>query len=134
MPRLPITYRMQGLGDFQRRQMKRGDPRVQEFFSHMRRILDLLEDIVMHPHNPPAAAEPLAPAPEHKVTTAAPMSQAEVSQTTAPMLVSVKEACRLIGIGNTRIYELINAGTLETVRIGKRRMVRYKSLQKFAGS
>jgi excisionase family DNA binding protein len=48
------------------------------------------------------------------------------------MLVSIKEARRLIGVGNARIYQLINAGALETVRIGQRRMVRYSSLQKFA--
>ncbi len=51
-----------------------------------------------------------------------------------PMLVSIKEARRLIGVGHTRIYDLINAGALETVRIGKRRMIRYSSLQKLAGS
>lgn len=50
------------------------------------------------------------------------------------MLVSIKEAQRLIGVGHTRIYDLINAGALETIRIGKRRLVRYSSLQKLAAS
>jgi len=40
------------------------------------------------------------------------------------MLVSIKQARRLIGVGHSRIYELINAGVLETIRIGKRRMIR----------
>jgi hypothetical protein len=50
------------------------------------------------------------------------------------MLVSIKATGRLIGAGRTRIYELINSGALETIHIGKRRMVRYSSLQKLAGS
>jgi excisionase family DNA binding protein len=78
-----------------------------------------------HPHRPTQAAPPSSPAP-------APILQAATDQRPPPMLVSIKEARRLIGVGHTRIYELINAGALETIRIGKRRMVRYSSLQKFS--
>ena len=50
----------------------------------------------------------------------------------APILVSVKEARRLIGISRTGIYALINDGRIETVMIGKRRMIRYASLRQLA--
>ena len=133
IPSLPITRPMRGLGDFQRRQMKRGDPRVPELFSHLRRIIDLLEDMVMHPHHQPEPTQPPAPAPKPQVATAAPISHATPAETPPPMLVSIKEARRLIGVGNTRIYELINAGTLETIYIGKRRLIRYSSIQEFVG-
>lgn len=132
-PSLPITRPMRGLGDFQRQQMKRGDPRVPRLFSHLRQILDLLEDMVIHPHQPPEPPQPSSPAPKPQVTTPVPISQAPAVQTPTPMLVSIKEARRLIGVSNTRIYDLINTGALETVRIGKRHMVRYSSLQKLAG-
>ena len=132
MPSLPITWLMRGMGDFQRRQMKRGDPRVPELFSHLRRIIDLLEDMLIHPHHQPEPAQPPSPAPKPQVATATPISHATPAETPPPMLVSIKEARRLIGVGNTRIYELINAGTLETIYVGKRRLIRYSSLRKFA--
>lgn len=119
---------MRGLGDFQRRQMMHGDPRVRQVFSRLRQLLDLLEDIVGHPYQPieppkSAIAPPSSPAPVPKIVPA---------QQPAPLLVSIKEARRLIGVGNTRIYDLINDGSLETVRIGKRRLIRYSSLQRLA--
>ena len=129
---------MRGLGDYHRRLTKRGDPRVQELFSHLRQILDLLEDMSRHPYQPPEAgqssASPSSPARTPQGKPAAPIPQAVTPEQPPPMLVSIKEARRLIGVGNTRIYDLINAGALETIRIGKRRMVRYSSLQKLAGS
>ena len=45
---------------------------------------------------------------------------------------TIKEARRLIGIGHTQVYKLINDGRLETVLIGKRRLICYGSLQKLA--
>jgi excisionase family DNA binding protein len=40
----------------------------------------------------------------------------------------VQEACRLIGVAHTKIYSLMNDGTLETTTVGKRRLVIYQSL------
>jgi len=125
---------MRGLGDYHRRLTKRGDPRVQELFSHLRQILDLVEDMVRHPHQQPEVAPPPTPPSSPPRTPAAPTPQVMTPEQPPPMLVSIKEARRLIGVGHTRIYDLINAGALETVRIGKRRMIRYSSLQKLAGS
>jgi hypothetical protein len=107
--------------------MKRGDPRVSELFSHLRRALDLLEDMARHPHQ---QSEPTPPPP---VPPPAPIQQAQVAPSPTPMLVSIKDARKLIGVSHTRIYNLINEGALETILIGRRRMVRYGSLQKLSG-
>jgi excisionase family DNA binding protein len=45
--------------------------------------------------------------------------------------VSLIEACQLIGIGRTRLYDYINAGELRTVRIGKRRLVPMAAIRDF---
>ena len=46
---------------------------------------------------------------------------------------SVKEAMEATGIGKTKIYALIGAGTLETVKVGDRRLVKIKSLMELLG-
>ena len=44
--------------------------------------------------------------------------------------VRVGEASRMIGIGRTKIYELIKAGDLETVKIGRTTLVTMRSLRR----
>ena len=46
---------------------------------------------------------------------------------------SVKEAMEATGIGKTKIYALIGTGTLETVKVGDRRLVKIKSLMELLG-
>ena len=49
----------------------------------------------------------------------------------APLLsVRVGEASRMIGIGRTKLYELIKAGDLETVKIGRATLVSMRSLRR----
>lgn len=51
----------------------------------------------------------------------------------------VKEFCALSGLGRTRVYELIGSGELESITIGKRRLIvldsyrRLIDLQRAAG-
>lgn len=46
-----------------------------------------------------------------------------------PILVGVDEARYLLGgIGRTNLYSLISSGKLESVKIGKRRLVRVQSI------
>jgi excisionase family DNA binding protein len=45
--------------------------------------------------------------------------------------VSVKEATQIIGIGRSRLYQIINAGELRTIRIGKRRLVPVDAIRDF---
>lgn len=43
--------------------------------------------------------------------------------------VSVIDACRLLGIGRTKLYELISSQEIQSFSIGRRRLVKVASLQ-----
>ncbi len=45
------------------------------------------------------------------------------SQIVYPMLVTVEEAARLLRIGRTTTYELVMSGKLQSVKVGRRRLV-----------
>jgi len=45
-----------------------------------------------------------------------------------PITVTVAEAKRLSGLGHTKLWELIGNGVLDSVRVGRRRLVIYASL------
>jgi excisionase family DNA binding protein len=49
-----------------------------------------------------------------------------------PICVSINDTACALGIGRTKIYELINAGQLETVKIGRRTLVRIASIRAIA--
>jgi excisionase family DNA binding protein len=42
---------------------------------------------------------------------------------------SISEAARALGLGRTSIYALINEGRLETIKIGRRRLVKVESIR-----
>ena len=46
-----------------------------------------------------------------------------------PLTVSVKTACKLVGVGKTTMWALIKSGRVRTVSIGRRRLVIYASLE-----
>ena len=48
-----------------------------------------------------------------------------------PRLLSVKQATFELGIGRSAVYELIAAGTLKTVKIGRRRLVAREAIEEF---
>ncbi len=48
-----------------------------------------------------------------------------------PLLVPIEEAARVLAVGRSTLYELIAAGELETVHIGRCRRVPVESLRKF---
>ena len=43
---------------------------------------------------------------------------------------TIAEACDAVGLGRTKLYELIGGGEIDTVTIGRRRLVRVGSLLK----
>lgn len=47
-----------------------------------------------------------------------------------PLTYSVADACRVTSIKRTRMYELIGDGTIASVVIGRRRLVKAESLRK----
>jgi excisionase family DNA binding protein len=91
-------------------------------------MLDLLEDMASRPHQTPES-EP----PPRQMAAPIPMPLPAVSETPPPLLVSIKEARRLVGLGHSTIYARIADGTLETVRLGSRRLIQYDSLRKLIG-
>ena len=53
-----------------------------------------------------------------------------IEQGLAPITVRVATAVRLTGLSWSRIYELIQAGDIEIVKVGRVTLVRYDSLQR----
>jgi excisionase family DNA binding protein len=51
-----------------------------------------------------------------------------------PITVTVKQACRLLGLGNTSVWKLISTGRLRTIRIGKRRLVVFQSIEELVAA
>lgn len=49
--------------------------------------------------------------------------------TVEPLAVDVTEAARLIGISRAKAYELVMAGTIQSFRVGTRRIVGVESLR-----
>lgn len=50
-----------------------------------------------------------------------------------PVLCGRADAAKMLGLGTTKTDELIAQGVLESVRIGKRRLVKISSLKRLAG-
>ena len=48
----------------------------------------------------------------------------------APLTVTVDEALKLSGLGRTTLYSLIKTNKVETVLIGRRRLIRFASLSR----
>lgn len=46
-----------------------------------------------------------------------------------PVAISVRTASQLSGLGRTRLYELMNAGRLASVSVGRRRLISLTSLE-----
>jgi hypothetical protein len=47
-----------------------------------------------------------------------------------PLTVTVRVARQISGLGNTKIYELINNGAIESVKVDNRRLVVLASLER----
>lgn len=46
-----------------------------------------------------------------------------------PICVRISTAVKITGMGRSTIYELIGAGTLEAVKVGRSTFIRYDSLK-----
>lgn len=49
----------------------------------------------------------------------------------APLSVRIKEACRMTGIGRSKLYELIAAGDIEVIKVGSMTLVPVEGLRSF---
>ncbi|WP_374593642.1 helix-turn-helix domain-containing protein [Sphingosinicella sp.] len=48
-----------------------------------------------------------------------------------PITVRIPEACRITGIGRSKLYELIKAGDIPTIKVGSMTLVPIKGLEGF---
>lgn len=46
------------------------------------------------------------------------------------MLCGITEAARTLGLGRTKIYELINDGSLSIIKIGRRTLIKTDSIRR----
>ncbi|MGJ8481936.1 DNA-binding protein [Sphingobium yanoikuyae] len=51
-----------------------------------------------------------------------------------PLTVRVSTAVRITGLSRSRIYELIQSGDLDTVKVGRATLVQYSSLKLLTGN
>jgi excisionase family DNA binding protein len=51
-----------------------------------------------------------------------------------PISITVAAARQALGIGTTKIYELIGSGKLETIKVGRRRLILMASIKRFTAS
>ena len=47
-----------------------------------------------------------------------------------PLAVTIPVALNIKGIGRTKFYQLVNDGTIESIRVGRRRLINYASLER----
>jgi excisionase family DNA binding protein len=48
-----------------------------------------------------------------------------------PLTVRIREACRMTGIGRSKLYELIEAGDIEVIKVGRMTLVPVAGLEAF---
>ncbi len=49
-------------------------------------------------------------------------------------LLSIKEVCKVLGIGHWAVYQQINKRAIKTVKIGKRRLISTRALNEYITS
>jgi excisionase family DNA binding protein len=116
---------MRAPGDFQPPQMKCVDSRVGELFRHLRRAIDVLEQITLHPYLSSAPERPPRKLPEN--------SPAPAQSSFEKRAYTIKEVGTLIGISRTMIYHAIKIKELRAVKCGHRTMIRAQDLQAWIG-
>ena len=124
---------MRGLSEFQRSQMKHRDARVAELFQHVRRGVEVLEDILLNPFVPPVPADDTKTAEQRAVPKMA-IPVFEQSKIAPKAAYSVKDIRNLFGIGTTTIYAAMKAGKLRVVKSGNKTLILAADLQQWIDS
>lgn len=52
----------------------------------------------------------------------------------APITVRIKDACRMTGIGRSKLYLLIAAGEIQIIKVGSMTLIPVRSIEAFLGS
>ena len=118
---------MRGLGEFQMGQMKHRDARIFALCQHLRSAIDILEQIASQPCQAPPAAAASASTPPPTNSRSL-----EAVNGTPPNKIAdtIKEATAAIGLSRSTVYKLMASGELQTIRIGKRRLIRTEALNR----
>ena len=112
---------MRGLGAFQRGQMSNVDPRIHDFFNHVRKIVDIAGAIALHPRTS-VTEQPRGPETEKSIPeVSAPPEAGKLAYT-------VTEVRKLIGISNSALYVAIGNRDLRAVKCGRRTLILAKDL------
>ncbi|WP_298018583.1 helix-turn-helix domain-containing protein [uncultured Parasphingopyxis sp.] len=48
-----------------------------------------------------------------------------------PKLLSIADTAKVLGVGRSKLYAVINDGDLDTVTVGRRRLVTVASIERF---
>ena len=65
----------------------------------------------------------------HAIPPAEPNRRTRRGEAPKPVSATINDTCHITGLGRTKIYELIAAGDLKTVRVGGRRLVLCASIE-----
>jgi len=76
------------------------------------------------------ASEPAATGQTHVVVETVNAAARAYDLGVEPMTVRIPTAIRLTGIGRSKLYELIKAGEIETVKIGSSTLLKMESLRR----
>jgi excisionase family DNA binding protein len=49
-----------------------------------------------------------------------------------PLTVTISVALDITGLGRTKFYQLLSDGTIESITVGRRRLINFESLQRLA--
>ena len=55
------------------------------------------------------------------------------SRAQMPITVRVREACRLTGVGRSKLYELIKTGEISVIKVGTITLIPVDSLKRYLG-
>jgi len=106
--------------------MNRSDARIIELFTNVRRVIDIIEELMLRPsaepvqQTRPAASEP----PPFPSPSSIPLKFAY----------SIREVRELVGISNSSICKEIGEGRLRVVKRGNRTMILASDLQNCVSS
>ncbi|MCJ7420945.1 helix-turn-helix domain-containing protein [Sphingomicrobium astaxanthinifaciens] len=51
-----------------------------------------------------------------------------------PITISINDAAQAMGIGRTKLYELINKGDVTAVKVGRRTLIKTSSIEAFVSN
>jgi len=80
---------------------------------------------------PPAPASTPVPAEPTAVTPVTPVAPDTSVPPVARVVLTLEEACRLLTIGRTKMYQLLNSGALPSRYIDRRRVVLAADIEAF---